>query len=353
MAITSTGMTNYTTNYQTGIITSGTTTVANSYPNTYTTGPLIGGYISGGGYWTGTAPYYAVPSMPLRKLNLSDAENKIDLYGFDNNFDSSLLYSLNWIAEQELTNLTYSITADNYFCLVENDFDDAVKESSNLADFKRTDRSMAVVAYDLLNNRLELSYTFFQDAAKSNIDILLDEHLCLREDTTEYFASLRSRFLPIVNYTNINYSKDTKVLQFEKNTKYGLLPIIHISNYLYNPLTTCYTNQQHKASSVLETINKEALLINKELLPQVQPRFTPEYAYISLLNADTIRQELNTFNKSKQGLVNLLTNITVPGTNISSFIECLLDVSGLNQNVMDVESYLYLKIRHLIEINIC
>ena len=139
----------------------------------------------------------------------------------------------------------------------------------------------------------------------------------------------------------------------QKNTKYGLLPIIHISNYLYNPLTTCYTNQQHKASSVLETINKEALLINKELLPQVQPRFTPEYAYISLLNADTIRQELNTFNKSKQGLVNLLTNITVPGTNISSFIECLLDVSGLNQNVMDVESYLYLKIRHLIEINIC
>lgn len=100
-------------------------------------------------------------------------------------------------------------------------------------------------------------------------------------------------------------------------------------------------------------MSSEVYLVNKSVLPDIQPYFSPEYSYLSFLNDKTyILKALQTFDKSKKGLIDLLTNITVAGTNVLPFVDLVIDYCALNQAINDIEGYTYIMIRNLIESNI-
>ena len=105
-------------------------------------------------------------------------------------------------------------------------------------------------------------------------------------------------------------------------------------------------------AKMLERLSMECLLVDKSVLPCIQPNFSPEYAYLSLQDKSVIDAELRKFDKSKTGLINMLHNITIPGTNVLPFIECLISQCALDQTVLNTEEHTYCKIRHLLEINI-
>jgi len=246
--------------------------------------------------------------------------------------------------------VTYDKMSSNYFSLVENDLDGDINTATDIREFFKTNRSLAVVAYDIHLNRLEMSSMFSEESPVSNIDNLLDDKLQIKENKEEYFMSLKSRFLPLVNLRLLNIT-DNIILTFEKDLKQGILPFIHTSNYLFNPLYNSKSEGQ-KASDLLSSLTSEALLIDKSHLPDIQPYFSPEYCYLSLQNKEVIQEALETFDKSKEGLINFLNKITVPGTNVIPFIETMIDHCAMNQNIVNIERYAYITLRHLIESNL-
>lgn len=302
----------------------------NYVPNTFNWGP---GHPN---YYLTTIPYncYSFTSYDLSKDYGEDL-----LIGFIDEYAKDKLYSLG-------SKFSYELVANTYVVLVEKDLTDDTNKLSKLDDFHATRRGLAVIAYDTILNRLEMSSVCKEDEVISNIDALLDDNLQIKGNKDEYFSSLRSRFLPIVNSSFI--AREDNMLKLQKHLGNGLLPSIHASNYLLN----LSNKTNHKASKIIESIPKEVYLVDKTDLPNIQPYFTPEYCYLSLRPTQEITKALNIFNKSKEGLIELLTNITIPGTKVLPFVNLVIEHCALNQNIIDIEAYAYITIRHLIEQNI-
>ena len=280
--------------------------------------------------------------------NLSDISYEEMLsFSFSKEIVKDYLYSI-----ENSYSITYNLLSSNYFTLVENDLSDELINASSLLEFYTLGRGLAVVAYDMCYNRLELSAICRAETPVSNIDALLDDSLAIKKNKEDYFSSLKARLLPLVNYKFLDFTN--KLLSFKKNLKLGLTPAIHVPNYIYNLSTNPKTTSAFsKASALLECMSSEVYLVNKSVLPDIQPYFSPEYSYLSFLNDKTyILKALQTFDKSKKGLIDLLTNITVAGTNVLPFVDLVIDYCALNQAINDIEGYTYIMIRNLIESNI-
>ena len=247
---------------------------------------------------------------------------------------------------------TYNLFGNNYFTLVENDLSDELVNATKLSEFYTLRRGLAVVAYDMEYNRLEISAICKEEESISNIDYLLDDTLAVKKNKKEYFSSLKSRFLPIVGFKFLDFSNE--FINLKKNINTGLLPVIHVPNYIYNLSTNPKNISEFlKPSKLIEELSSEVYLVNKSVLPDIQPNFSPEYSYLSLIeNKATILRHFEAFDKSRKGLINLLTNITIPGTNVASFIDLVIDYCALNQSITDIEGYAYIMIRNLIESNL-
>ena len=329
--------------------------------STTTTGITAGTWVGGGMIPTvGPATFYGpsgyYPNVPPTTqisypIDLSGGSaDVLNLLSNPEEIKKDTLFVIHPSVISTYRDIVYNKLSTNYFTLVENDLDNKQNEVT-LKNFKDDGRSIGVVAYDLLNNRLEIASVYFTDNSISNIDMLLDERLQVKKDKHAYFSSLRSRFLPVVNFIFLEAAQDT--LRFTRDIKAGLLPVIHVSNFIYNPMFFEGLAKKQKASTILESLNMEALLVNKSGLPDYQKNFTPEYGYLSLQGKQVIQQGLSKFDKSKQGLIDLLTTITYTNTDVIPFIECLLGHCALDQSILNIEEYAYLKIRHLIEINNC
>ncbi len=312
-----------------------------AYTNMYT--PTISGYYPSTVVYGPTSNYYATNLPQIYERNLSESLKLISMCGKE-------------IIKNKLFNLlsepiTYDRVSNTYIVLIENDLQDEIANFTQIKDFFKTRRGLMVIAYDMLLNRLEFSSICKEDEPISNIDMLLDHKLQIKIDKTEYFASLKSRFMPIVNY-KLSSIEGSDNIVLERNIKAGLLPVVHTPNYVYN-LQTSKKEPTQKASKLLDSLLCEGYLINKEGLPEIQQYFSPEYAYLSFKNKEEITKALKVFDKSKQGLINLLQNITVPGTSVTSFVEAVISQCALNQSVINIEEYAYITIRNLIETNIC
>ena len=332
-----------------------TTTVSSSYlgPYTGTTITTIPyGYNTyGGNYYpgqviqiggSGTFTINGMSPMAL-EYNLSGVNKSLLLSGKEIIKNKLYAYVGNDI-------ITYDRVSTTYIVLIENDLEGDINHYTQIKEFFQTRRGLMVIAYDMLLNRLELSSVCKEDEPIANIDMLLDHELQIKPDKTDYFSSLKSRFLPIVNY-KIS-SIDNNTITLEKNTKAGLFPVIHTPNYIYN-LQNPKKEQVQKASNLLNNLLCEGYLLDKECLPEVQPYFSPEYAYLSLRSKKEITEALRVFDKSKQGLINLLQNITVAGTSVVPFVEAVISQCALNQSIINIEEYAYIAIRNLVETNIC
>ena len=297
-----------------------------------------------GHYYWGSAPNSPLNNI-LSRYNLCQVEDYIDLPG--NKSVENILYIIPINEMTTYSNITYDRLSTNYITFIENDLDGKLLTSTQLHDFMGTGRSLVVLAYDTILNRLELSLVHSNEP-RSNIDMLLDDKLQVKKDKQEYFNSLTSRFLPIVNFNFAGQDTDN-LLRFEKNLRSGLFPIIHVANYLYNFTTP---KKSTTAIKLLDMLQTEAILVDKTHLPQVQPNFSPEFGYLSLQNKEIIEAELKKFDKSKSGLINMLQNISVAGTNVLPFIDCLISQCALDQSILNIEEYTYCKIRHLLETNI-
>lgn len=341
MAISSYTTGTYTTNpitYISNISTTCSPLVA--YPGSYL-GP--GSYLTSNGMWSGavTATGYTI------NKNLSEFSYKETLSIMSNETIKDYLYKNTFDAP-----FSYNLSGHNYFTLVENDLSDELVNATGLLDFYTLRRGLAVVAYDIKYNKLEISSICKEEEAISNIDSLLDNTLAIRENKKDYFSSLKSRYLPIVGFKFSDFNNT--YINLKKNVSMGLLPVIHVPNYIYNLSTNPRTTSDFlKASKLLESISSEVYLVNKSMLPDIQPYFSPEYSYLSLINDKTmILKALEVFDKSKKGLIDLLTNITINGTNVVPFIDLVIDHCALNQNIANIESYAYIMVRNLIESNL-
>ena len=87
-------------------------------------------------------------------------------------------------------------------------------------------------------------------------------------------------------------------------------------------------------------------------MPAIQPHFSPEYGYLTLRSKKEVEAALSKYDKSMLGLVSLLRNSTIPGTNVIPFIESVVDQCALDQNIVNTEEFAYITLRHLLETNL-
>ena len=298
---------------------------------TYTSGQVLVNTGSGGVVW----------AIPTTTNNLSK-QNEDFLINNVKSIFMNRLYTFD-------LDIEYDLVANTYFTLIENELIDDMPKYTNIKDFFKPRRSLAVIAYDLELNRLEMSAVCKEEMPMTNIDLLLDDKLQIKESKEDYFNVIRANNLPIVNWAVSEFKQDGMTLT--KNLNSGILPFVHVSNYLYN-LGSNASFQEKRASKILDFIMQDAYLINKKALPDVLPYMSPEYCYLTFKDKTEINKALSVFNKSKQGLINLLTEISVPGTKVIEFVNAVLEQCAANQSILNTEEYMYLKIRHLIETNI-
>ena len=277
--------------------------------------------------------------------NLSDAVKNLIL--LSNEILPKTLYTL-----MHGDDITYSLFSDNYFTLIENNLENEdIINATDLLSFYTSDKTLAVVAYDVFSNRLEMSLVCKKEEPVSNINALLNDTLGVKEDISDYCSRLKSRYLPIVNYSFI---EGTPSLSLIKDIKRGLLPVIHTANYIYNSFNMT------KQLAPIETFPKlpvvsltaEALFVDKSNLPPVQNYFSPEYAYLSFKNINSIKEALKIYDNTRQGLINLLNYCVVEGTNVIPFVDSLISQAALNQNIINIEWYVYSQVRRLFENNL-
>ena len=199
MAITTT-MT--TTAVSAGTIFTGTTVAAPGYLTNWV--PPYGTAVPcnityGPSSWTSSYPTSFYVSPKALVSNLSELETRLILELKEERV--RVLYRIFKETAANLDLITYDKTSDNYITFVENDLDGKLITSTQLRDFLLPNRSLAVVALDTNLNRLEMSLVRNEEECRSNIENLLDDSLHVKEDKNEYFNSLTSRFLPLVNFS--------------------------------------------------------------------------------------------------------------------------------------------------------